>query len=170
MGEHMKRRKILAVFCLALALFAGCQRKSHGSKIIVSHITVTYENDGVTLRQEYSAPEAMRTILGVIRMLGDRGRADTDPEVLPGQSYRIVMTHTDGSKELFRTKENRFVRYGRGPWQQVKPEYLARLHTVLQNLPGDTDKPYTRAQLPRFLPGIYLGDADAVFHSFGQEE
>lgn len=166
----MKRRKILAVFCLVLALFAGCQRKLNGSKIIVSHITVTYENDGVTLRQEYSAPEAMRTILGVIRMLGDRGRADTDPEVLPGQSYRIVMTHVDGSKEIFCTKENRFIREGRGPWQQVKPEKLSRLHFVLQNLPGDTGQPYTRAQLPRYLPSFNLWDTEAVFHCFGCEE
>lgn len=166
----MKRKKKAAVFCLALVLLFGCQRKANNGSIIVNHITVTYEHNGQILQQEYSAPEAMRTILVLIRMLGDRGRANEDPETLPGQSFRLVMTHTDGSQKVFCSKENRFVRDGNGPWQQVHPDRLSRLHRVLQNLPGDSDKPLRHVQFPRYIPSVHSNDFEAVFHCFQYEE
>lgn len=164
----MKRLKIIIVICLWVAILAGCQSKNKHNNHIVSHITVIEENSGS--RREYSSQNTMRIILGMLRLMGDKGRADIDPQTLSGQGYRIIMTHTDGSSHMVCTRENRFIRDGQGPWQQVQPERLTRLHQVLENLPVDSGHTISSYHLPQYIPNTILTHLPAVFHSFGHEE
>ena len=131
---------MLVLLCFGVALLTGCRMKDSGSRFVVNRITVTTEEAGILTRREFSAPENMRQILGVLRMLGQKSTPHMDPDQFQSRTFHIVLHHTDGSSHIICTKEDRFIRDGTGPWKQVASEGIAQLHLLLENLPAEENR------------------------------
>ena len=133
-------KRLFVIFSGISMLFSGCMKKAPAVEnwIVISNISVIREYQGLQTQRNYSQQDKMEQILNALRSLGTESTPEVDPESLNLRSYTITLTHTDGSKKIYQTKGDRYIRRGNGPWQQADPKKVAELNFLLQSLPGDT--------------------------------
>lgn len=85
----------------------------------------------------YQDPEKLSLVLNRLRSLGQQYAPDRDPEALDTQTVRITLVRSDGSRQLYQLKPDRYIRTGEGPWRQADPKRIRKLDLLLQALPGD---------------------------------
>ena len=148
----MNRRNSIMRILLLTLLLGGCSvKETVSSQRVVTEITVTCQQDGTLSRKIYNDANKMRQILNALRQVGQRFDPDIDPEELPLRSYCILLTHSDGTQRIWRTKGDRYIRQCRGPWQQADPKRISQLELILQSLPSDVPQIGPREDLPRDL-------------------
>ncbi len=85
----------------------------------------------------YTQPQKMETILYYLRSLEDLGSADTDPERIMGDRFKITVIYSDGSRRLYRQQADRFLSRDDRPWRTVDPQKAALLYPLLVSMPPD---------------------------------
>lgn len=132
-------RKII-VFLLAVSILGmcgGCLRKKVGVRV-VDRISVQWEENGTVMEQTFDDPQKMKLILNKVRTLGQRFSSDTDPDTLNVQTVTMTLLYSDGARQEYQIKPDRYVRIGKAPWQQADPRQVTALRLLLQSLPGDS--------------------------------
>lgn len=135
-------------------LLSGCSRIPQTNNIqseMVTEITITCETCNDFTRRYYNTGKKMQPILLFIRKIGHTFSADTDPELLDGNTISIVMTCADQTRKVYRIKDNRYFQAGSSPWQQIDPEKAGSLWKIILATPSDPEKnPMTGSSVPRY--------------------
>ena len=123
---------------LAAAVLVGCAPKSSApATAVVSKISVSYTENGVSVRHRYTTQYKMRQILNHIRLLGQQYSPILDPDTLRSTVFEIQLSFSDGSRRVYHTRADRYIRTNGGPWQQTDPQRLLALNELLLTLPAD---------------------------------
>ena len=152
-------KSAVRVFLLTLLafLFAGCQAGhpdpavSHGR--VVTEITITRESDQVT--HHYTEQRSMARILSYLRRLKPYGKVEGCPEVLSAENYRITVTLSDGSRQLYRQLDRRYFLDARRQWRQIDPDAAEELSLLFEE-PDETNAVVTVPEInayPAFCSG-----------------
>ncbi len=132
--------KKFVTLCLVLFLFCGCtpmQETAAPRPVVVVGITVTRQNGPVTTRRHYTSSAKMRSVLNYLRWLKPYGTAVENPTAAMGESYRIVLSHSDGSEKLYWQIADRYFLEEGKPWQMLDPEQAATLSQMFSQMESD---------------------------------
>lgn len=151
----MKSAVRMFLLTLLAFLFAGCQAghpdptAAHGR--VVTEITITRESDQVS--HHYTEQRSMARILSYLRRLKPYGKVEGCPEVLSRENYRITVTLSDGSQQLYRQLDRRYFLDARRQWRQIDPDAAEEL-SLLFEAPDETNvfRPVRHA-CPAFCSG-----------------
>lgn len=136
----MKSAVRMFLLTLLAFLFAGCQAghpdptAAHGR--VVTEITITRESDQVS--HHYTEQRSMARILSYLRRLKPYGKVEGCPEVLSRENYRITVTLSDGSQQLYRQMDRRYFLDARRQWRQIDPDAAEEL-SLLFEAPDETN-------------------------------
>lgn len=147
----MKKWFGFLLFCV-LALLTACYPRNSvsTSSPIVRQIVATVESRDVFLRRYYCTDEKMQAVLLCIRMLRPQFTPETDPELLDIPTICLTMTHSDGSKQLYRLKDTSYLQKNTDPWKKVDSSAAADLWRLLWEMESDEEEPLTfHHALPR---------------------
>lgn len=134
----MKHRIIIIMLMMGImGMCSGCLRKNHGLRV-VEQISVQWEENERSICRVYEEPQKMQLILNKLRTLGQRFASDTDPETLNVLTVTMTFLYSDGSRQQYQIKPDRYIRVGDDPWQQANPKQVTSLRLLLQSLPEDS--------------------------------
>ena len=138
----VKKQMLFAIVC-CLCFLSGCSRTDDSEKRqvlyrVVDRIDVSCYRSGTVQHFSYQTPQKMQLILSYLRQLEYRGKADTDPERICGDSYQITLTASDGTACRYRQRADRYLSRDGHPWENIDPDQARRLYPLLQAMPSDT--------------------------------
>lgn len=137
----MKKCRNFLFFVFLAVILSGCARERAPQQLqqpqFVTQIDVTCRRDQQLLQRRYTAPEKMSGVLNYIRLLESQGNADTDPERVTGDVYKIVVHLSDGSRRVYHQRANRYLSKNARPWQQIDPDRAALLYPLLEQTGSD---------------------------------
>ncbi len=145
----MKRTAAL-IFALIL-LLAGCRKEDIVPHRVVTRIDVTCQAFDTYIRRCYTKEEKMQMVLFHIRNIGQRHTPDIDPDTLDTPTICITLHFSDGSRKVYRQKDNRFWQEDTQPWKKINMENASGLWQTVLMTPGDIESDRTAAIPP---PGI----------------
>ena len=135
------KKAVFRLFVLWMALpflLCGCKKESAAPRNIVVKAQVTYDHKGQLLQRTYEHPDKLRNLLMCLRLQEFRGRPETDPEKLVGDSCKIRLTYPDGSQTVIIERANRFRCRNFGSWEEIEEE--DSLYPLLLAMPGDVSQ------------------------------
>lgn len=136
------RRMIGTILLCAITLsLCGCsfhpvKPDGHGIRVITA-ITVTYENGPLQTQRHYTSDAKMQPILNYLRRIDPYGEPDVDPETTEGSDFHIELNYSDGSRQLYRQKADRFMLDADGVWKRIDPGKASKLSEILGKLESD---------------------------------
>ena len=130
----VKRTGFLLVIFFLFAL-GGCKKENAAPRNIVVKAQVSYDRQGQLLQRTYEHPDKLRNLLMCLRLQEFRGRPETDPEKLVGDSCKIRLTYCDGTQTVIVERANRFRCRNFGFWEEIEEE--DSLYPLLLAMPGD---------------------------------
>ena len=133
MGKYWK---LLILLILGL-LLTGCQPKAPEKPRLVHEILITGVHQDAPLEIFYSDPRKMEAILYYLRSLEDLGRPDTDPERIMGDRFKITVSFTDGSQNVYRQQADQFLSRNSHPWRIIDSNKAKLLYPLLAGMPPD---------------------------------
>lgn len=129
--------KIFILILCCLGLWGCTDRTPEASPLLVSQVHVLARHQGDTAVFQYTHPKKMETILYYLRTLEDQGLAKTDPERIMGDSYRIYLTFSDGSRRVYYQQADRFLSKNAHPWHRINSTKASLLYPLLKSMPSD---------------------------------
>ena len=138
----MIKRTILLLILCPLCFLSGCTRRhtlndADSYLRLVVRVDVVGNTGSNILEKTYTHQEKIEAILNYLRLIKQRGPADSDPEQFLGESYTITLHLSDGSKQVYRQHANRFLSKDSRPWRNIDPEHAGFLYPLLQAMPSD---------------------------------
>ncbi len=131
------KKAIFALMAALLFLLCGCEKDAAPRNIVVK-AQVSYEHNGALLQRTYDHPDKLRNLLMCLRLQSFRGRPETDPEKIAGDSCEIWLTYCDGSQTVILERANRFRCRNFGYWEEIEEE--DSLYPLLLAMPGDVSQ------------------------------
>ena len=147
----MKKRCVLFLLS-TLILCSGCYPRTlpPNTSPIVRQIVATAEGHDSFLRRFYCTDEKMQAVLLCLRLMKPQFSPETDPDLLNVPMICLTMTHSDGSKQLYRLKDVHYLQKNTDPWEKVDASAAADLWRLLWVMERDDEEPLTVHQpLPR---------------------
>lgn len=138
--------RIFSILFLLTALPAGIASADNSQSSIphfISQVHVVCQRGSVTINREYVQPHKMQAILNYLRTLETNGAADLNPERLMGDSFVITIYDSDGQRQIYRQRANRFLSKNSHPWKKIDPDQASRLYPLLLSM--STDKRGTQS-------------------------
>ena len=133
----MKKRKRIFLLCFLLIL-PGCSRtKPQTSGRVVTGIHICCTQSGVTRELTYREPRKMEAVLNYLRCLNYAGKAQEDPETLPGDLYKITVVNSDGTNRVYRQRAFSYLCRNGETWEKIDPNRGKYLWLLLKLMPGD---------------------------------
>ncbi len=132
--------KKIVTLCLILFLLCGCtpMKDTAVSKpVVVVGVTVTHQDGPVTTRHYYTTSSKMRSVLDYLRWLKPYGTVDENPTAATGDSYRIVLSYSNGSEKLYWQIADRYFLEEGKPWQMLDPEKAGVLGQIFSQMESD---------------------------------
>lgn len=130
---------LIAIFliCLVSVLVAprSAGKKPACAVVTRAELSCTYNEH--QLERLYTSQEKLGAVLTYLRLLDPMPAQDTDPEMLAGERYRILLTLSDGSQRLYLQHSYRYLSADRNPWQAIDDTYSRDLYTLMEKLPSD---------------------------------
>lgn len=127
---------IISLFLLSTFLF-GTVSAEGNTLDIVTQVQITCRTEEAIISRQYMQPHKISSVLNYLRLLDCKGKADTDPEQLTGDSFEIILYDICGHRSIYRQRANRFFSKNSKPWMQVSPVQASRLYSLLQAIPSD---------------------------------
>lgn len=150
---RMNRRFCSAAIAVFILLLSGCRPTANQpiAGKLITDITITCQTCVDVTRRYYNTNEKMQLILLYIRDLGPRFKTKDDPESISGREISITMRCVDGTKKVYRQKNDRYFQAGLEEWTQIDPERGSALWRIVLHTPGDPEPPSAqRQQLPSY--------------------
>lgn len=138
----MKKLQKFSLFLFILSMLlsgsasARLQRKA-SSPYMVTQVRVVCRHKKNTMTRCYTQPHKMESVLNYLRLLKNRGDADTDPERLLGDRFEITLYYSDGRHRIYRQRANRYLSKDSHPWEKIDPDQAQLLYPMLQSMPSD---------------------------------
>lgn len=133
---HLKR--IWVLFLLFLFI-PGSMRRITTTPVprLVMQIDVTCTRQEQTLQRYYTDQEKMSAILNYLRLAKDQGPAETDPERILGDAFKIVLHYSDGSRKVYYQRADRYLSREQQRWGKIDPEFGMLLYPVVEYMESD---------------------------------
>ncbi len=103
----------------------------------VSHADVTWQTEHHRHHRHYNSPEKIQKIMHYLRTLRPKGKADIDPEVLDGNSCKIVLYYQNGQRQVYYQQADQYLSLNSHPWERVQPVQAKKLYRLLEEMPSD---------------------------------
>ena len=133
-----KYRKFRLILALLVLILSGCSKKGPPpAPRLITQVDVTCTRDGQTTQRHYTAPEKTSAILNYIRLLDGHGRPDTDPERILGDAFKIVLHFSDGSRQVYYQRANKYLSRCCRPWENIDPTHGMLLYPLVEKMPSD---------------------------------
>lgn len=133
MGKAWK----FSILFLCVIFLWGCQPKKPQSPRLVTMIRVSGVHQDIPLDVIYTQPQKMETLLYYLRSLEELGQAETDPERIMGDRFQITVSYSDGTRQIYRQRADRFLSRNDRPWKNVDPQKASLLYPLLMSMPAD---------------------------------
>lgn len=139
----MKKAKKLALLIgILMLLFCGCSVNAAADEPaprlhVVTQVDIICRRADDILQWHYTQPQKMISVLNYVRLLEYRGKVDTDPEKIIGDSYKITVQLSDGRSHVYYQHAERYLSRDHHPWELIDPEQAQRLYPMLQEMPSD---------------------------------
>ena len=131
-------KKYLLALCLIVFIVSGCsQIHTQTAPSFVARIDVICHRENVTTLRHYTTQEKIEPVLICLRLLNPRGKADVDPERLIGDTYRIVLYRSDGSRCVYHLQADRYLSRDHRPWERVNEKQAQKFYPLLMKMPSD---------------------------------
>ena len=139
MGKYFK----LLLLFLGCLWLCGCKSKpvQPTAPVLVTQVDIHAQHQGQMASYHYLDARKMEAVLYYLRTLENLGPAKTDPERIIGDSYRIDVIFSDGSRRIYRQQANRFLSRNSRPWHRINAGRAALLYPLLESMPSDPDQP-----------------------------
>lgn len=132
----LQKLSFLLFLPFLLAGFVSASR-STDSLNIITQVQVTCKQEDATITRTYIQPHKIEGILNFLRLLKCKGKADSDPQQLTGNSFQIILYDASGKRSIYRLRANRFFSKNSSPWVMVSPEQASGLYPLLLSMPSD---------------------------------
>ncbi len=132
--------KKLWLLWLMMFCFSGCAAPQSGEEkplSLVTDVTVSYHYGDMHIRRHFTDTDKIDIVLYYLYHLSPGGTPKEDPEQIWGDSCRILVTESDGSRHIYRQQGGRYLSVDNRPWQKVSPKKSAVLFSLLLNLESD---------------------------------
>ena len=133
----MKNRwKILAVVAFVIFLF-GIKEIPPEPPRVVTQLKISCDRGYCVARRVYTTAEKMQPILNHLRQRKNLGWAQTDPERLAGDTYRIEICLSDGTKYVSYQRAGAYYSRRCHAWQKTDPQQAQLFVELLRRTPSD---------------------------------
>lgn len=141
--DRRKRTVLLIIFLMSI--LCGCSSQpipmdTASPPRFVTQVNVICKSDPNGLCRQYTQPKKVESMLLYLRLLRPVGNADSDPELLNGDIYKITVHLSDGTEHVYYQQSDRYLSKDLQPWQQIAQRYGDNLEPLLQNMPSDTEQ------------------------------
>ena len=125
------------VILLGLIL-CGCQRTPQAPvSHLVTGVDIACQKEDVLISRHYTRSPKMEYVILYLRLLEPVGTPEINPEILTDPVYCITVHFSDGSQQVYRQKDHRYLSVDGGPWQSIDPGQAAGLYRLMEKLPSD---------------------------------
>lgn len=131
----MKRFLIFMAFLCLLLSFNLFRAKAVTG--FVTHADVTWQTENHRHHRHYNSPEKIQKLLYYLRALRPKGNADVDPEVLGGNTCKIVLYYQNGQRQIYYQQADRYLSVDSHPWERILPVQAEKLYPLLEEMPSD---------------------------------
>lgn len=133
----MKKRGKFCLILLFALLLSGWKKKPPEAVRVVTRLDISCYHDYGISCWTYTQPEKMEWILNHLRQRKNLGTAQTDPERLLGDAYRIDICLSDGTHHVYYQRADRYFSRQGHAWQKTDPDQAAALRAFLQKISSD---------------------------------
>ena len=142
----MKRWMCFCSMLLFVSALSGCHKAEvpESTKPLCRYVTqvdVYWQDSGQSMHRVYSREESMESVLLYLRLLKDQGTALQVPETVPGGTYTIALSLSDGSEHCYRQRGEEYFSGPDGQWYLLNPWQGRRLPMLLRLMPTDEMAP-----------------------------
>ena len=141
------KRICLLVFPLSVLLMGCCRifrQSDHAPYHVVTQVHILYKNEAVETQRTFYREENIRHILDYLRYIDPYGIPQEDPGQAQGRTYVITLIYSDGFKQFYEQRADRFFRIGDGAWKRIEPhkaQYLSGLYGMMPSDQPPIDEP-----------------------------
>ena len=137
----MRKAIIFALLVSMAFALCGCDLhpqapSDHGARVITA-VTVIYKNGQLQTQRYYNTDQKMQQIMNYLRRIDPYGKPEEDPETASGSDFHIELSYSDGSRQHYRQKSDRFMQGADGIWRCIDSGKATRLSEILGRLPSD---------------------------------
>ena len=127
---------ILIAFMLCVCTHYAPPGENHPVRV-VTQIDVTAIQDGKITQSSYCDTEKMEAVLQYLRKLKPLRHSPITPDTFRTDAYEIVLTMSDGSKNVYHQIYDSYIQKNNGPWQTIENSFGDYLPQLLQMIPSD---------------------------------
>lgn len=128
--------KVLSV-CALLFILLGIKKAPPEPPRVVTQLNVSCDRGYCVARRTYTDCHKIEPILNHLRQRKNLGAALTDPERLAGDSYRIELCLSDGTRYVYYQRSGRYYSAQCHLWQKTDPKQAQILVDLLRRTPSD---------------------------------
>ncbi len=132
-------KKLWLVWILIVCL-SGCtapQSDRLKPVSLVTAVTVSYHYGDMHIRRHFTNTDKIDIVLYYLYHLSPGGTPKEDPEQIWGDSCRILVAESNGSRHIYRQQGGRYLSVDNRPWQTISEEKSAVLFPLLLNMESD---------------------------------
>ena len=134
--------KILFLWISVLVSFSGCHqvetpKPTRPLCTYITQIDVFYQQSGNDIHLQFTDDKRIEPVLHYLRLLKNYGDADNEPALSDVTEYRLILTASDGTQQLFRQKGAACLSWDDAAWQVLDPRQAQLLAPLLRLLSAE---------------------------------
>ena len=131
------RRFYIIILGVFLILTVNAKFNQEKQSNLVIRAEVMGNRDGETVFRSYTQSEKISGVLNHLRRLMPYIPAKENPELLPGESYTIILHFWDGRQRIYRQHANEYLSVDNEIWRHIDQEQAAQLYPYLEKTQSD---------------------------------
>lgn len=133
----MEKVRKLSLAVALLFCLSGCQKTEKPVSHLVTSVEVTCYHNNEVLTRNYEKSQKISAVLYYLRTQVYRGKAEINPEGLPGDKFSIILRYSDGHCDKIFQRANRYISRNYHTWQEIEEKPASKLYPLLLAVPGD---------------------------------
>lgn len=129
--------KRFLIFTAFLCLLAGFLFRTKATTGFVTHADITWQTEHHRHHRHYRSPDKIQKLLLYLRTLRPKGNAHIDPEVLNGNTCKIVLYYENGEHQIYYQQADRYLSVDAHPWERISQIQAEKLYGLLEEMPSD---------------------------------
>lgn len=129
------------MFFAAILIFTalGIKKLPPEPPRVVTRIHISCDRGYCIARRTYIDCKKIEPVLNLLRQRKNLGPAQTDPERLTGDAYRLEVFLSDGTKYVYYQRAGQYYSEKCHAWQKTDPKQAQRLVELLRRTPSDPE-------------------------------
>ena len=137
-GDTVKRMISFGVLVLLLfPLTFGCRQKNQPAFRFVTQVDISFHYNDILLQRHYTSDEKIEAVLLYMRLLHTGEAPAINPEDITTDTYGIIVSFSDGTRQTHIQKAHRYFRRHGSGWQTIQPLQAAQLYELMRHYHSD---------------------------------